>query len=88
MGMYKLSKWVKSSCLYGELKLLDVRNGTYFKVNKIAQIMWEALLECKSEQQMLNTILDQIEGDPERIKLAFQSFKAQLLQEGWIEKLE
>ncbi|SHE66831.1 Coenzyme PQQ synthesis protein D (PqqD) [Seinonella peptonophila] len=88
MSLYQVNNWIKISALYDEMSVLDARNGVYYQLNKSAQIMWNAILNEKNDEESLKAIYRQVDGDKEEIQNEYQDFKKQLINEGWIKRNE
>ncbi|KYG30807.1 PqqD family protein [Priestia endophytica] len=85
--MYRSSKQVKVSTLYGDTILLNTNTGEYLSFNETGQLFWQALINNKNEDEALQTLLGQIDASLDTLESSLDKFKDKLLQANLIEKI-
>ncbi|CQR70268.1 hypothetical protein SOV_38060 [Sporomusa ovata DSM 2662] len=84
--MFKLRKEIKVSRLYGDMMLLDTRNGTCFNINKTGQIFWDELLSVNNEEEIIINISRKINrSSSELVNISLRHFKDELIKNDLVE---
>ncbi len=84
--MLKLRKEIKVSRLYGDMMLLDTRNGNCFEINNTGQIFWKELLSDNNEEKISENISRKFNAPSESVKLSLGRFKDELIKNDLVEK--
>ncbi|ASB90673.1 PqqD family protein [Bacillus sonorensis] len=85
--MYKPSRQVKVSTLYGDIILLNTGTGEYLSFNETGQLFWQAIISTKNEEDALQFLVERIDASIDTLKASFYNFRENLIKADLIEKI-
>jgi hypothetical protein len=74
-----------STNLSGEMVILNLNSGVYYGLDKVGARIWSLIQDAQTVNDVINTILDEYDVEPERCERDIVSLLQKLSAEGLIE---
>lgn len=75
---YLRKQTTSSGMVDGELLIIDIETGKYYSLNSVANRIWEILETEKTEEQVVDTLLDEYDIDRENCVVQVQKYLKEL----------
>lgn len=76
-----------STELDGETVLMNIESGKYFTLDRVGSEIWNLLSEPRPLADLLATLVDRFDGDPEVIRSETLSFVESLAEKGIVRRV-
>lgn len=88
MPLIKPKATVHFSEVYGEGALLDMDKGRYLRLNRIATLMWNAMLKASTQAELMALLIERIDADELTLTRATQDFLHQISEAGLVTDMQ
>jgi len=69
----------------GEMVLLDMESESYYGLDEVGTAIWQAMQEYGTLKEVLSTLLEQYDVEPEVLEKDLSDFVGKLVESGLVE---